>query len=107
MSVGYIAAALALVWVITFSLRAAPFVVLRKVRSSRVVAYLGEAMPAGVMLILIVFTLKDVSPFVPAQWVPAVVGVAVTALLHWWQRNVVLSLLGGTITFGVLLTLLA
>ena len=53
----YILLAVLVTWLITFALRAAPFVFLRRVRDSALLAYLGRTMPAAVMLILVVYTL--------------------------------------------------
>lgn len=58
---GYVLAALATILVVTFGLRALPFLVIGPLRESAFVQFLGRYMPVGIMLILVVYTLKDVS----------------------------------------------
>lgn len=101
----YIVAVTLLVWAITFSLRAAPFVFLSRVRESDMLAYLGRTMPAGVMLILVIFSLQDVTFASAESWVPAAVGVVATITLHLAFRKVLVSLLGGTGAFALALSL--
>ncbi|HEX6342549.1 branched-chain amino acid transporter permease [Umezawaea sp.] len=99
----YVWAAVGVSAAVTWLLRALPFAVLVPLRDSAVLAYLGPRMPAGAMLVLAVHTLRDThQSSAPA----VVVGLAVTAGLHLWRRNAVLSVLGGTAVHVVLLTAL-
>lgn len=106
LSPGYVLAGLAIVGVITVLLRLAPFVALARLQESRLVAFLGLFMPAGVMVILVMYTLKDTTA-APASWVPAVVALALTIGLHLWRRSSVLSVLLGTAAYIALATAMA
>ncbi|MCL2533089.1 MAG: AzlD domain-containing protein [Nocardiaceae bacterium] len=99
--IGYILAALAVIMAVTFALRAVPFAVIAPLRSSALVHYLGAHMPVGIMLILAVYTLRDVT-FAPASLVPAGAALAVTVGLHLWRSHALLSIVGGTAAFVVL-----
>ncbi|WFR73105.1 AzlD domain-containing protein [Prescottella defluvii] len=99
--VSYILAALAVIMAVTFALRAVPFAVIAPLRSSALVHYLGEHMPVGIMLILAVYTLRNVS-IAPASLGPAVAALAVTIGLHLWRRHALISILGGTAAYMVL-----
>ncbi|GAB2633425.1 AzlD domain-containing protein [Prescottella soli] len=99
--VSYILAALAVIMAVTFALRAVPFAVIAPLRSSALVHYLGAHMPVGIMLILAVYTLRNVS-IAPASLGPAVAALAVTIGLHLWRRHALLSILGGTGAYMVL-----
>ncbi len=101
----YIVAVIVVVWAVTFALRAAPFVFLARVRDSETLAFLGRTMPAGVMLILVIFSLQDVTFTSAESWVPAAVGVVTTLALHLGFRKVLVSLLGGTGAFALALSL--
>ncbi|NCL78426.1 AzlD domain-containing protein [Rhodococcus sp. YH1] len=90
---GYVVAALIVMFLVTVGLRAAPFAALARLRESDVVGYLGAAMPAGVMVILVMYTLRDVGP---ATWLPAVLGLAGTVAVHLWRRSAALSTVAGT-----------
>ena len=58
-------------------------------------------MPAGVMLILLVYSLPDLAPSEPSSLIP-LVALAVTIGLHLWRRNPLLSILAGTVVHVVL-----
>ncbi|WP_366180836.1 AzlD domain-containing protein [Actinomyces timonensis] len=92
-----IAIAVVVVAAITLACRLAPFALLRG-RRSPLVAFLANAMPLGVMIVLAAYTLDGVS-LAPASWLPAVVGIAATAGLHLWRRSIGLSLIGGTAVY--------
>ena len=90
-----IAIAVVVVTVITFVCRIVPFVLLRGRQGSALLAFLSRAMPLGVMIVLVAYTLSGVS-LSPSSWLPAVGGIGATAGLHLWRRSIGLSLIGGT-----------
>ncbi|RVW07304.1 branched-chain amino acid ABC transporter [Prescottella agglutinans] len=100
--VSYILSALVVIMAVTFALRAVPFAVIAPLRSSALVHYLGAHMPVGIMLILAVYTLRNVS-IAPASLGPAVAALGVTIGLHLWRRHALLSIVGGTAAYMVLL----
>ncbi|MFJ3617553.1 branched-chain amino acid transporter permease [Streptomyces iakyrus] len=77
---------------VTWALRALPFAALAPLRASATVRYLSTRMPAGVMVILVVYCLRDL----PVTESRAVAPLAVTVGLHLWRRNALLSILAGT-----------
>ena len=87
--------AVAICATVTFACRVAPFVLLRGRERSPLLGFLSNAMPLGVMLVLVAYTVGEMSSS-PADWVPAVIGIATTAGLHLWRRSIALSLIGGT-----------
>ena len=98
----YLLAAVAASAAVTWGLRALPFAVLAPLRTSAVVGYLGARMPLGVMMILIAYTVRDLPLAHPARALPDVLALAVTIALHRWRRNAVLSILGGTVIYAIL-----
>ena len=98
-----IAVAVVVVALITFACRIAPFALLRGRSTSPLLGFLSSAMPLGVMVVLVAYTLGDVGT-TPAAWLPAVAGIA--AGLHLWRRAIGLSLIGGTGTYVVISLLL-
>lgn len=99
---GYIVAALVVMGVVTVALRAVPFVALAALKNNAFVDFLGRTMPAGVMVILVMFTLRDVDG---ATWLPAAIGLAGTVAVHLWRRNAALSTVVGTGLYLVASTL--
>jgi branched-subunit amino acid transport protein AzlD len=87
---------------VTWGLRALPFAVLARLRTSAVVTYLAAVMPAGVMVILAAYCLRDLPHADRARVLATLLGVAVTAALHLWRRNALLSIVGGTTTYIIM-----
>ncbi|MEU0164004.1 AzlD domain-containing protein [Streptomyces iakyrus] len=83
---------------VTWTLRAAPFALLAPLRRSALLPYLNASMPVGVMTILVIYSLlSSASTSSGAHpWAALAIATAVTAALHLWRRNFVLSILAGT-----------
>ncbi|TQF02078.1 branched-chain amino acid ABC transporter [Kitasatospora acidiphila] len=92
----YLLLAVAVPAAITWALRALPFTVLAPLRASAIVRYLSARMPAGVMVILFVYCLRDVPLSRPHAAAAPLAALAVTVALHLWRRNALLSIAGGT-----------
>lgn len=92
--------AVVVVAAITFLCRIAPFALLRGRGHSPLLAFLSTAMPLGVMIVLVAYTLGEVS-LDPTTWAPAATGIGATAGLHLWRRSIALSLIGGTAVYVV------
>ena len=81
----------------TMATRFLPFLLLGDKRQTPpFITYLGKVLPYAIMGMLVVYCLKDVSPATLSSVLPAAAGVAVTAGLHLWKHNTLLSILGGT-----------
>lgn len=93
---GYILAAVLISSGVTWALRAAPFAVLAPLRHSALLPYLNENMPVGIMTILVFYTVRHVPHSLAPVTLAIAAGLAVTAALHLWRRNAVISVLGGT-----------
>ena len=103
MSIPYVITAMAIIAVVTYLLRAAPFIALSKVSDHPIVIEVGRSMPIGVMVILVLYTLLDVSFSAPVGWVP---GMVVTFLVHWKWKNAMPSIVSGVATYAILLHVL-
>ena len=87
----------------TILTRIAPFLLFggrRKLPSA--IRYLGSVLPAAIMATLVVYCLKNVSFVNTSGWVPSLIGVLVTAGLHLWKGNTLLSIAGGTVIYMLL-----
>ena len=63
------------------------------------VARLGRVLPAAVIGMLVVYCLKDISLLHWPYGIPEAIAIGVTALLHWWKRNMLLSIAAGTLVY--------
>lgn len=70
------------------------------------ITWLGGKLPRATMAMLVIYCLKDVSFAAIPGWVPTLVGVAVTAALHVWKKQMVISIVGGTAVYMILLRLI-
>lgn len=93
--VRYAVAAILVAAAVTWALRALPFAALAPLRASGTVQYLSTRMPAGVMVILVVYCLGDV-PVTQSRALAPPAALTVTVGLHLWRRNALLSILAGT-----------
>ena len=91
----YLVAAVLVSAAVTWALRALPFAALAPLRASATVQYLSTRMPAGIMVILVVYCLRDL-PLTHARVLAPLAALAVTVGLHLWRRNAPLSVVGGT-----------
>ncbi len=91
---------------VTAGLRFLPFIIFgggRKV--PKFVSYLGRVLPYSIMAMLVVYCLKGVS-FIKAPFgIPELISVVLVAVLHVWKRNTLLSIVGGTVCYMVLMQL--
>ena len=86
----------------TFFERALPFLLFGDREVPKVIRYLGSVLPMAIMTTLIVYCIKDISFAAASNWMPYLAGIAVTALLHLWKSNALLSIAGGTAVYMVL-----
>jgi branched-subunit amino acid transport protein AzlD len=68
----------------------------------QVVTYLGRVLPPACMGLLVVYCLKDVAWLTAPHGLPELASIAVVALLHRWKGNVLLSIVGGTALYMLL-----
>ncbi|WP_455383687.1 branched-chain amino acid transporter permease [Salinispira pacifica] len=81
---------------VTIFTRAAPFLFFRSRRQPPLLRFVESYLPPMMMLILVLYSLKDV-PFTRAPYgIPELTALAITAALHLWKRNALLSIFGGT-----------
>lgn len=66
------------------------------------VQYLGNVLPAAVFGLLIVYCLKNVSLFSGSRGLPELISIAFVVGLHYWKRQMLLSIAGGTICYMLL-----
>ncbi|MGW4977350.1 branched-chain amino acid transporter permease [Streptomyces mirabilis] len=106
-STSYLVTVLAIVFALTFALRALPFAVLRTLRGSALVRQLSVWMPVGILAILAVTALHGTITRDPHRTGYALLAVAVTIGVHLaFGRRTILSVGIGTAVYVVLLNTL-
>lgn len=88
----------------TFATRVAPFLLFNgKKPIPPIVRYLGEALPPAVIALLVVYCVKNVNWLAAPHGTPELLCIAVTAALHVWKRNNLLSIGVGTVLYMYLI----
>ena len=98
-----IAAMVAVMAAATFLTRALPFLLFgRGGEPPKVVLYLGRFLPPAVIAMLIVYCYRGMDFARPVGWLPGLIAGTAVILLHVWKKNDMLSIVGGTIFYMVL-----
>ena len=69
------------------------------------IQYLGKVLPAAVFGLLVIYCLRDVSVFEGSRGIPEMIAIALVVVLHFWKRNMLLSIAGGTVCYMLLVQL--
>ena len=98
-----IAALVAVMAVVTFLTRALPFLLFgRGGEPPKAVLYLGRFLPPAVIAMLIVYCCREMRFTEPGGWLPGLIAGLAVVVLHIWKKNDMLSIVGGTILYMVL-----
>ena len=90
----------------TMLTRFLPFLLFSSRRPTpKYVRYLGRALPPAIFGMLVVYCLKNVSIVSGSHGLPELIAIAVTAGLHLWKRQTLLSIAVGTIAHMLLIQL--
>lgn len=92
---------------VTIGLRFLPFVIFRGDRPTPpYIVYLGKVLPYAIMGMLVVFCLKNVSLTAAPHGLPEFIACALTAALHVWKRNTLISIIGGTAAYMIMVQMI-
>ena len=69
------------------------------------VKYLGRVLTPAALGLLVIYCLKDVNFLAGSHGVPELIAMAVVTALHFWKRQVLLSIAGGTVVYMLLVQL--
>ena len=91
----------------TFATRVVPFLIFPKGKEiPPIIQYLGKVLTPAVIGMLVVYCLKNTTILQAPHGIPEAIAVAVTALLHVWKRNNLLSIGVGTVLYMVLIQMI-
>lgn len=98
---------IAVIAAVTILLRFIPFLVFGgKRKTPEIINYLGKVLPCAIMGMLVVFCLKGVAPTVYPYGLPELIACIIVVALHVWKRNTLLSIVGGTACYMVMVQLI-
>lgn len=70
------------------------------------IQYLGKFLPPAVFGLLVIYCLKNVSIFTGSHGIPELISIIVVIALHYWKRQMLLSIAGGTVCYMLLVQLI-
>lgn len=89
---------------VTAGLRFLPFLIFGgKNKTPKTVLYLGKVLPCAIMGMLVVYCLRGMSFSAPAGFLPQLIAGGLTVLLYLWKKNSLISILGGTACYMLLI----
>lgn len=94
---------IAVMAIVTYALRALPFLIFGgKRKTPEFILYLGRVLPYAIIGMLVVYCLKAVTLVAAPHGLPEFIACALVAVLHLWKRNTLLSIVGGTVGYMLL-----
>ena len=90
----------------TLLLRALPFLVFGNGRKTPAyILYLGKVLPPAIIGMLVIYCLREVQPLAGSHGLPEAIAVLCVIGLQVWKRQSLLSILGGTVIYMILVQL--
>ena len=100
----YALEAIVVVVLVTIFTRALPFIFFgRKKELPETATYLGRVLPAAIMIILVIFCLRNIGFTVFPYGLPELLAVGVVMIVHLFKKNVFLSIIAGTGLYMILI----
>jgi len=91
---------------VTIALRFLPFVIFSgNKQTPPFVAYLGRVLPYAIMGMLVVYCLRNVNLLASPHGAPEFIACLIVAGLHLWKRNTLISIIGGTAAYMLMVQL--
>lgn len=90
----------------TMATRFLPFILFPADKPTpKYIRYLGNALPSAVLGLLVVYSLKDINIHMGNRGIPELISITLVILLHFWKKQMLLSIAGGTIIYMLLVQL--
>lgn len=91
---------------VTIFTRALPFLFFTgKKQPSKYILYIGNILPPAVMAMLLIYSIRYTTPLTYPYGLPTLISIGLVVLLHVWKRNNLISILGGTLCYMILIQL--
>ena len=99
----YPIAVIGVIAVVTWALRAFPFLLFGNRPLPKVIRYLGKALPPAIMTVLVIYCLRDTSFSQSPFGIPELAACALVVILQAVRKNMYLSIIAGTVCYMVLI----
>ena len=102
----YPLAVIGVIAVVTWALRAFPFLLFGNRPLPKVIRYLGKALPPAIMTVLVIYCLRDISFSQSPFGIPELAACALVVILQALRKNMYLSIIAGTVCYMALIRLM-
>ena len=99
----YPLAVIGVIAVVTWALRAFPFLLFGNRPLPKVIRYLGKALPPAIMTVLVIYCLRDISFSQSPFGIPELAACALVVILQVTRKNMYLSIIAGTVCYMILI----
>ena len=101
----YPIAVIAVTALVTWALRAFPFLVFGNRPLPEMVHYLGKVLPPAIMTVLVIYCLRETSFIQYPFGIPEIIASLLVIVLQMIRRNMYLSIVAGTACYMILIRL--
>lgn len=95
----YLILAIVTVSICTYITRAVPYLLFRTKEIPPIITYLSIVLPLSIMIILVVFSIRNINLNLYPFGIPELISIALVAALQYFRKNLLLSILVGTLTY--------
>ena len=99
-------AVIGVIAIVTWFLRAFPFLLFGSRPLPKIVQYLGKALPPAIMTVLVIYCLRNTTFSQSPYGIPELLACALVVVLQIVRKNMYLSIIAGTICYMVLMRIL-
>ena len=99
----YPIAVIGVIAVVTWVLRAFPFLLFGNRPLPKVIRYLGKALPPAIMTVLVIYCLRDISFGQSPFGIPELAACVLVVILQVVRKNMYLSIIAGTVCYMILI----
>lgn len=98
---------LIVVALVTMLTRALPYLLLgHRETLPKTIVYLGQVLPQAIMVILVIYCLRETSVLSAPYGLPEIISITLIAVLQYFKRNTFLSVFCGVFCYMVLIRIL-
>ena len=87
---------------VTMLLRFLPFLIFRR-EAPPYIVYLGKVLPPATVGMLVIYCFRNTAVFSAPFGIPELIASAAVVAVHIWKRNVLASILTGTVVYMLLI----
>ncbi len=99
----YLIAVIVVIAIVTWALRAFPFLLFGSRPLPKMIQYLGKVLPPAIMTVLVIYCLRDTSIGQSPYGVPELFACLLIVILQILRKNMYLSIIAGTACYMVLI----